>query len=305
MSGTSATRNTTGRGILWMLVASFAFGVMWALIRLASDELHPFEIAFFRTAIGLVALTPMLLMNRGLLKSTRMPIHLRRATSGFLATIATFYAVANAPLATALAINYTAPLFATVAAVLFLGERIHGRRIAALIAGFLGMLLVLRPGALPLTPGIAAAMLSAVSTAGSYIAVRSLVGSDDPRAVAAWSFILMLVPMLICASFFWRWPSLHAWPLLVGIGLLAAIGQIALTRAFALAEASAVMPFDFMRFALVTLFGVWLFGEHVDAGTLAGGAIIIAATIYLAVREAKAARNGPVPGPASSVAADT
>ncbi len=290
---------------MWMMLASVSFGIMWALIRLASTELHPFEIVFFRTGIGLLALTPMLLMNRGLLKSTRMPIHLRRATSGFLATLATFYAVANAPLATALAINYTAPLFATIGAVLFLGERIHGRRIAALAAGFIGMMLVLRPGALPLTPGVGAAMLSAVATAASYIAVRALVGSDDPRAVASWSFILMVIPSLIAASFYWRWPSLHAWPLLIGIGLLAAVGQIALTRAFALAEASAVMPFDFMRFGLVTLFGVWLFGERVDAGTLAGGAIIIGSTIYLAVRESAAARRSRLPGPAASVASET
>ena len=305
MSALTATHQTTARGIQWMVLASVSFGIMWALIRLASAELHPFEIVFFRTGIGLVVLLPMLLMNRGLLKSARMPIHLRRATSGFLATLATFYAVANAPLATALAINYTAPLFATVGAVLFLHERIHGRRIAALVAGFVGMLLVLRPGALPLTPGIAAAMLSAVSTAASYIAVRSLVGSDDPRAVAGWSFILMVFPSAIAASFVWRWPSLHAWPLLLGIGVLAAVGQMALTRAFALAEASAVMPFDFVRFGLVTLFGVWLFGERLDAGTLAGGAIIIGSTIYLAVREAAVARSKRDPGPASSVAVDT
>lgn len=273
-----------------MVLACVAFGIMWALIRLASADLHPFEIVFFRNLLGLLALTPMLLRNPGLLSSARMPVHVRRATSGFIATLATFYAVANAPLATALAINYTAPLFATIAAVLFLGERIHARRVAGLVAGFVGMMLVLRPGALPMTPGIAAAMISAVSTAFSYIAVRALVGSDDPRAVAAWSFILMLGPSLLVALFVWRWPPPHVWAFLVGIGLCAAVGQLAMSRAFALAEASAIMPFDFVRFGLVTIFGVWLFGERLDAGTLAGGAIIIGATIYLAVREAAAAR---------------
>ncbi len=283
--------DSTSRGVVAMVIACIAFGIMWALIRLASADLHPFEIVFFRNLLGLAVLLPMLLRNRGLLNSTRMPVHLRRATSGFIATLATFYAVANAPLATALAINYTAPLFATIGAVLFLGERIHVRRIAALAAGFVGMMLVLRPGALPMTPGVVAAMVSAVATAFSYIAVRALVGSDDPRAVAAWSFILMLLPSLAVALFVWRWPPQPMWPLLAGIGVCAAVGQLAMSRAFALAEASAIMPFDFVRFGLVTIFGVWLFGERLDAGTLAGGAIIIGATIYLAIREAAAART--------------
>ncbi len=274
-----------------MIVACVSFAVMWALIRLASASVHSFEIVFFRNLIGTLVMVPMLVANPGLLKSARMPIHLRRATSGFIATLGTFYAVANAPLATALAINYTAPLFATVGAVLLLGERIHARRIGALLLGFVGMLIVLRPGALPLTPGVTAAVISAVATGASYIAIRALVGSDDSRAVAAWSFILMTPPSLVVAAFVWTWPPLAVWPLLLGIGLCAANGQLAMSRAFSLAEASAVMPYDFVRFGLITTFGILLFGEHADAGTLIGGTIILSTTIYLAYREAIAARS--------------
>jgi drug/metabolite transporter (DMT)-like permease len=273
-----------------MLVSCVAFGVMWLVIRVASRNVHPFEIVFFRNAIGILFLVPGLLRTPRLLRRAALPIHLRRATSGFLATLGTFYAVANAPLATALAINYTAPLFATVGAMLFLGERIHARRGIALVVGFVGMLVVVRPGALPLTPGVAAAVLSAVATAFSYLAMRALVGRDDPRAVAAWSFILMTPPSLVVAAFVWTWPSPAAWGWLTLIGALAAIGQTALSRAFALAEASAVLPYDFVRFGLITLGGILLFGEKSDAFTLGGGAIILAATIYLAVREAAVAR---------------
>ena len=264
---------------------------MWALIRMASAALHPFEIVFFRNIIGLAVLSPMLLRHPGLLKSARMPIHLRRATSGFIATLGTFYAIANAPLATVLAINYTAPLFATVGAVLMLGERIHARRIAALLVGFAGMLIVLRPGTAPLTPGLIAAMLSAVATGLSYIAVRSLVGSDDSRAVAAWSFILMTPPSLVVALFVWRWPPTQVWPLLAAIGFAAAIGQSALSNAFAVSEASAVLPYDFVRFGLITAFGIGLFGERYDLGTFVGGGVILGTTIYLAYREAMVGRR--------------
>ena len=273
-----------------MTVACVAFAIMWMAIRVASRTVHPFEIAFFRNIFGLIVLAPMLARNPDLLKRERLPANLRRAASGLIATLGTFYAVANAPLATALAINYTAPLFATVGAVLFLGERIHVRRAGALIAGFAGMLIVVRPGALPLTPGIVAAVLSAIATAFSYIAIRALVGRDDPRAVAIWSFVLMTPPSLLIAAFVWTWPPAATWGLLAAIGVLAAIGQIGLTRAFAAAEASAVLPYDFVRFGLVTAGGIILFGERYDAYSLGGGAIILAATIYLAVREAAVGR---------------
>ena len=273
-----------------MLLSCGAFAAMWMVIRVASRSVHPFEIVFFRNVFGLAALAPMLLRRPALLDPARALPNLRRATSGLLATLGTFYAVANAPLATALAINYTAPLFATVGAMLFLGERIHHRRGIALVVGFVGMLVVVRPGALPLTLGVAAAVLSAVATAFSYLAIRALVGRDDPRSVAAWSFVLMLVPSGLVAAFVWHPPSLPVLGLLAVIGALAAIGQLGLAFAFACSPASAVLPYDFVRFGLITAGGIVLFGERYDALTLGGGAIILGATIYLAVREAAVGR---------------
>lgn len=274
-----------------MIVSCIAFGSMWVLIRYASRDVHAFEIVFFRNIIGTLVLLPMMLRNKGLMRLGRMRANLRRATSGFIATTGTFYAVAHAPLATALSINYTAPLFATVGAVLFLGEKIHARRVAALVAGFAGMLIVVRPGALPMTAGVLAAMISAVSTAFSIIAIRQLVATDDSRSVAAWTFILMTPPSLAVALTVWEWPPVQVWPLLAAIGCVAAVGQLSMNRAFALAEASAIMPYDFVRFGLVTVAGIALFGERLDALTIVGGIVIFAATVYLAVRERQVARG--------------
>ena len=273
-----------------MIVSCIAFASMWVLIRFASHDVHAFVIVFFRNLFGTLVLVPMMLRNKGLMRISRLKANLRRATSGFIATTGTFYAVSHAPLATALSINYTAPLFATVGAVLFLGEKIHARRVAALVVGFAGMLIVVRPGALPMTPGVLAAMISAVSTAFSIIAIRQLVASDDSRSVAAWTFILMTPPSLVLAVLYWTPPPLHIWPLLFVIGGVAAVGQLAMNRAFALAEASAVLPYDFVRFGLVTVFGITLFHERLDAMTILGGIVIFAATVYLAVRERQVAR---------------
>ncbi|MFN7398991.1 MAG: DMT family transporter [Sandaracinobacter sp.] len=279
------------RAMFWMVLACISFAGTWVMIRLASEELHPFAIVVWRNFIGLLWLTPMLLLTPGLLRTERLPGHIRRATSGLIATFATFYAVANAPLANVLAINYTAPLFATIGAVLFLGERIRWVRGAALAVGFLGMLLVLRPGTTEMTPGLWAAVISAITTAFSYLAIKQLTGVDDPRAVAVWSFILTTPASFLLALPFWTWPSANLWPILVALGACAASGQLALSRAFSLADAGAVMPYDFVRFGLITLAGILLFGERYDPLTLVGGAIILAATIVLALREQKIARS--------------
>ncbi len=284
------TLTSTTRGILWMVAACTGFAALWICIRLASQELHPFEVVVARNGFGLLWLTPMLLRNPGLLNRRRLPIHLRRATSGVIATFATFYAVAHLPLATALSINYTAPLFATIGAVLFLGERLHARRVIAVVIGFAGMLIVLRPGTVPFSPGIAAAIIAALATAFTIVAIKRLVGSDDARAVAAWSFVLTLPASIVIAAPFLTWPQPETWPLLIVLGGFAAGAQYALTQALSHAEASAVMPYDFVRFGLVSAAGILLFGEHADIWTLVGGTVILTSTIYLAIREGQLAR---------------
>lgn len=280
------------RAVLWMTVSCIAFAGLWVLIRVASEELHPFAIVVWRNLIGLVWLLPMILMTPGLIRIERLPGHMRRAASGVIATFATFYAVANAPMANVLAINYTAPLFATVGAMLFLGERVRWVRGAALAAGFVGMLLVLRPGTVPLTPGLWAAIVSALATAFSYLAIKALTGQDDPRAVAAWAFILTTPVSILLAIPWWSWPSAQLWPILVGLGACAAAGQLSLARALSLADASAVMPFDFVRFGLITLAGVLLFNERYDVLTLLGGGIILIAGLVLALRERGLSKPG-------------
>lgn len=279
------------RAMGWMMLACIAFAGLWVMIRLASEELHPFALVVWRNFLGLVWLMPMILLTPGLLKTDRLPGHMRRAASGVIATFATFYAVANAPLANVLAINYTAPLFATIGAVLFLGERVRWVRGAALALGFIGMLLVLRPASAGMTPGLWAAVISAITTAFSYLAIKALTGQDDPRAVAVWSFILTTPVSFLLALPFWTWPSDQLWPILFGLGACAAAGQLALSKAFSLAEAGAVLPFDFVRFGLITLAGILLFGERYDPMTLVGGSVILASTIVLALREQRLARD--------------
>jgi drug/metabolite transporter (DMT)-like permease len=292
LTGTAEQRYLAAVG--WIVLASLAFASMWGLIKYASQVrgYHPFMIVVARNTFGLIACLPLILaLGPALLRTDRLSTHVRRATSGLVATFATFYAISHAPLATVMSINYAAPLIATVGAVLFLGERIRIRRILALIAGFIGVLIVLRPGNVPMTPGVLAALVSAVATAFSVVAIKQLTSTDDSRAVTVYSFLLMLVPSILIALPVWQWPRLADIPVLALVGVLATIGQISLTRSYRLAEVSALLPFDFVRFGGVIFLGWIFFAEKMDGFTILGGTIIFIATIYMAHRERLAARR--------------
>lgn len=273
-----------------MLISCIFFAAMQTLVRFASRHIHPFEILFWRSFLGAVLQAPLIVLAGGFAVH-RAGVHIRRATSGFIAGCANYYAIANAPLATANAITYAAPLLATLGAVLFLGERIHARRITALIIGFAGVLVVVHPAHTTLSNGIIAAIIASIAIAFSTIAIKQLTSQERPSLIVFYSFALMALPGLLAALPFWRWPAGSDWLLLLGIGLLASIAQTALVHAFRLADTTAVLPFDFLRFGLIVISGAWLFNEAIDVYTIAGGSIILATTIYLAHRERQIANR--------------
>jgi drug/metabolite transporter (DMT)-like permease len=282
------------RAQAWMVVAGIGFAALWGSIRWASETMHPFLVAFYRCFFGLLILAPLLIgQNRLVLTGSRFSVHARRAVSGVIGMFATFYAIAHAPMATVMSINYAAPLFATIGAVVFLNETIRFRRLAALAVGFLGILIVMRPGSLPLTPGVIASIISAVATAFSIIAVKQLADTEDPRAVVIYSFLLMVPPSFLVALAHWQWPTLGELGILLLVGASATIGQTGMVRAYALGDASALLPLDFIRFLLVILMSIVVFAEPFDGLTVLGGAIILASTIYVARREAAVSRDIP------------
>ncbi len=290
-SGTSDQKYLAAIG--WMLISSLAMACMWGLIKYCGQVrgYHPFMLVVARNTFGLLFCLPMILqVGLALLQTDRIGNHLRRATSGVVATLATFYAISHAPLATAMSISYAAPLIATVGAVFFLGERIRIRRILALVVGFAGVMIVLRPGQIPLTLGIMASLIACVATAFSIITMKLLSATDDPRAVVIYSFILMLVPSLLAALPSWQWPRLNDVPALAAIGLMAAVGQFSIIRSYQLAEVTALLPFDFVRFSSVILIGWIFFQERMDGLTILGGLVIFASTLYLAHRERRVAK---------------
>jgi drug/metabolite transporter (DMT)-like permease len=284
-----------------MTAAAFCFSIMNIAIRIVSGELDPLQIAFFRNLFALAFMLPWL-ARAGLagLATRRLGTHLWRAAMGMLAMVCWFYSIALLPLAEAVALNFTVPLFATAGAALFLGEIVRARRWSATLVGFLGVLVILRPGFTELSPAMALPVLAAAFMALATLIVKSLSRSDSPAAIVLYMNLILTPLSLVPALFVWRWPSWAALALLVLIGLLAALAHISLTRAYTKADASAVMPFDYARLPFVAGFAFLVFGQVPDLWTWMGAAIIAGSAIYIARREALVARLRPASGAAAA-----
>ncbi len=274
-----------------MIGAAFCFSVMNLLVRLAARDLSPIEIAFFRNLFAFLFMVPWALkMGPSSLRTAHLGTHVLRAVVGLSAMLCWFTAVALLPMADAVALNFTAPLFSTVGAALILHEVVRVRRWTATVIGFLGTLVILRPGFTEVAPITLLPVLAAFFMAGSTLIVKRLSGFDHPGTVVLYMNLFMTPLSLIPARFVWRWPSPGTFALLVGLGLVAAVAHILLTRSYAKADASAVQPFDYARLPFVALLGYLFFGEVPSAWLWLGGAMIAGAALYIAHRETLAAR---------------
>jgi drug/metabolite transporter (DMT)-like permease len=277
------------RGALLMTGSACAFAVMAILIRLASDRIHAFEIAFFRNLFGLMFMLPWIARGTGLsrLATPRFGLYMLRAVFGIAAMLSFFWALTAMPLAGAVALSFTAPLFITIGAAVILRETVGARRWSATLVGLAGTLIILRPGAASVQPAALAALFSAVAMAGSALSIKVLTRTEPTDAIVTWMVVLMTPLSLPAALWVWETPDWQTWLWLVLIGAFGTIGHMMLTRAMKVADASYVMPFDFTRLPAVALMAWLLFGETVDAFTWAGALVIFGATVYIVQREAR------------------
>jgi len=280
------------KATLLMLGAMGFFAAMSAFIRLAAEELHPLEVVFFRNFLALLMMLPWL-MRRGLggLKTQRLGLYSLRALVNIFGMAAGFTALTLIPLAEATALSFTAPLFATIGAVLVLGEVIRRRRIAALIIGFAGTLIVLRPGVEAISLGAMLALINALSISITTLIVKMLTRSEGPEAIVTYMALLMSPLSLLPALFVWQTPSWTALGWMVLLAGAGTLGHLLFTRAFALAEVSQIQPLEFVRLPMVAVVAYMLFAEVPTVWTWLGGSVIFAATAYITHREARLARR--------------
>ena len=289
--GALSISNVT-KAALYMTAAAFCFAFMNSLVRVASQSVPTLEVVFFRNLFALVALLPWMMSSRGQgLRTAQLRLHLIRAVVGVTAMIVWFIAVVQVPLADAVALNFTLPLFVVIGAALALGERVGPRRWAATAVGFSGMLVILRPGFAEVSPASVLPVLAAIFMATSMLLLKRISAKDRAGTSVAYMSILMTPLSLVPALFVWQWPSLEALGVLALLGTMAMLAHLCLARGMGHADASVVMLFDYARLPFVAFFAFVLFGEAAEFWTWAGAGIIIASSFYIARREAAAEKS--------------
>jgi drug/metabolite transporter (DMT)-like permease len=276
-----------------MTLASALTACQNTLIRLMGDiGIHPFEIAFFRCAFGFVTVALVVLWRERAWPRTGAVRPL--ALSGlfhFCAMLAFFTGVTLIPLNESAALTFASPLFGTIGAALFLGETVRARRWAAIAVGFAGVLIVLRPGAVPVSLGAALVLFSTMSFAGVTVLVKKMSGTERTATVVFYQSLIVMVLTAPLAASAWTTPSLPAFLALAALGALSTAGWLCFTRAFALADASAILPIEFTRLPFVALLAYLLLGEVPDTWVWLGAAVIFGSTLYIAHREAQIQRR--------------
>ena len=276
------------RGALWMVVACACFSGMNGITRHVVQDLPVYLVVFYRSLFGLLAMLPFLL-RPGLasLRPRRPRLHLLRAVIGLAAMGCWFYALRHLPLAEATALSFTMPLFASVAAVLVLGERMRARRWTAIAVGFAGAMIILRPGVAAVSGATLLALFSALLMAASQTAVKVLSRTEHPNAIVFWLVFLMTPASLVPALFVWRVPGWEQLAWLAALGLVATVGHQCMVRALASTDATAIYPLDFTRLVFAALIGFAAFGELPDLWTWIGAGVIVSSSLYVAHREAR------------------
>ena len=281
-------------GVLLMVFSCACFAGMSAAIRHLSAELSVFQIAFFRNAVGTVALLPfMARAGFGAFGAGRFRLFAIRAGVGICAMWAWYSALRMTPLAEAVTLNFTVSLWMIPVAILVLGERVGPRRWVATLAGFAGVLIVLRPGADTFTTGGLLAIFAALLFCVSMALVRLLARAESPLAIVFYMNAMMTPLSLGPALWFWTWPTAAQLGWLCGIGIVLTLAHFAMARALSLMEATAVVPLDFTRLPFAVLIGWFAFGEFPAVWTWIGGAVIVASAVYISHREARLSRTGP------------
>lgn len=276
------------RGILWLLMGSLAFSVNDILVKSLGQSMSPFQMAFFRYGIGFLIMAPVFLrMGVGGLRTSRPGIHGFRLILACIAQVGVYTSVVYLPLADATALAFSRILFTTVVAVIVLREVVSGSRWSATLAGFVGVIIMVRPGG-DIDPVALIAIGAACTFAVANVLIRRMSTTEPPNRILfyyqAGGMVVFLPPTILL----WQTPpDLLSWLMALAIGILTAVGMIGFIRGFAVGEASVIGPTEYIRLIFAAAFGLMIFGEIPDIWTITGAVIIVGCTSYIARMEAR------------------
>lgn len=283
------------RNLLGALLLAFSwvfFTTEMVTVRLLSDDLSVAQIAVFRLTAQAVALAPLVIWTGGaVMRTARLTAHFGRALCSATGMLMFYLAFVMLPLALATTLTFLQATFVIVLAALLLGEKIGPRRIAAVVVGFIGVLIVVRPGMAVIEPGMLIALGAAFASSLLMILTRSLSATESRMAIMLYSASLGLLLISIPAALTWQPLEARHLPMLALVGASGTVGQFLMVGAFQLAEASALAPVDYVRLIFAVGAGYMIFDEVPDIWTWAGAGVILASVGYATHRDRIAART--------------
>jgi drug/metabolite transporter (DMT)-like permease len=285
-------------GMGLMLFAALIFSVGNAVTKHLVATVPPIEVVFFRSFLSLLFLAPFVWWAGGLaiLKTSRLKLHLSRSLLQTVSMILFFSGIATVPLVQINALEFTSPIFATVFAIVLMGDKIHLRRTLALAAGFGGAIVALWPdlqrgGVEGIGTGQILLLAASLVWGLVLVTIRELGKTETPLVQSVYLGLVLTPISAVWAAFLWVWPSWIDLIWLVVVALTATFGNLAYIQAFRSAEMSAVLPLDFSKLIWSAMLGFVIFGEIPEPFTVIGATIIFAAGAYITLREARVARR--------------
>lgn len=276
------------RAGLWMTASALLYACTTTIVRHVAQGLPTFEIVFLRNLFALAFMAPWLArVGTNMLATRRVGLHFMRGMASMVNVSCQVGALALIPVADMAAISFLQPVFGSAIAIVALGEASSGRRWTAVILGFVGAMLIIRPGFEALNMGIGLALGSALMGSVVAIMIKYMLRTETPDAVAAYLFIFQALISLVPALLVWRDPGWAQLGWLAVMGLLSLSLQRTFNRAMQAADATVALPFNFTRLVWAAALGFVVFGEIPDAWTWIGGIVIFAASVQLSRKEAK------------------
>ena len=271
--------------ITYMILSGFCFVIMHAAVKYISEEIHPFEIAFFRCAFVIVILSPIIFYQGKSILITKNPkLQIYRIGLNSIALLCFFYGLSKINLAETTALGFTVPIFTTIFSVLFLKEIIRIRRITALIIGFIGTLIVLRPD-ITIEIGSLMVIISSLLWSICLIIIKRLTITDSVYTISLYAGVGLIPATLFLALPVWTSPTLIHILFFLFISLTGTFAQTLMNSSFKRAEVAMLLPFDFLRLIWSALLSYTIFNETPELTLWIGGTIILSSTCYLAYRE--------------------
>jgi len=274
---------------IFLIVISVFFGtVMLSFLKIAQEDVNVYVAGFFRFFLGLVIILPYIIKKKDtVLKTTHFKKHLLRAILGLPAMLLYFSALVLLPIEKLTAISFVVPLIVTILAVFFLGEKIYIYRTLALILGFSGMLVIIRPGFVDISIGVYMVLFSALLWSINIIITKKISKDDSAITILAYQSIFMSLLSFVIVLFFWEMPSLKTFIYLILSAICGTVLHLTLNHAFKLVDVSMTQPYSFLNLVFASIIGYFVFDEMPDLYTWIGALIIFTGVLIISYREMK------------------